>query len=77
MSCWILRPQFERRSLILPLSLPGVNPGLTGALPCQETFSTKAERSAKLAELRSLEAEMALVGIFDGPRWRGKKPKTA
>ena len=43
----------------------------------QETLEAKAERSAKLAQLRDLEAEMALVGIFDGPRWRGKKPKAA
>ena len=42
-----------------------------------ETLEAKAERSAMLAQLRDLEAEMALVGIFDGPRWRGKKPKTA
>jgi hypothetical protein len=40
----------------------------------QETLPAKAERSAKLAELRDIEAEMALVGVLDGPRWRGRKP---
>ena len=75
--CWPLKPQFERRSLILPLNPTAVNPGLTRALPCQETLETKAERRANLAQLRDLEAEMALVGVLEGPRWRGKKPKTA
>ena len=46
-------------------------------LPCQETLPAKAERSAKLVQLRDLEAEMALVGVLEGARWRGKKPKTA
>jgi hypothetical protein len=40
----------------------------------QETLPAKAERSAKLAELRDLEADMALVGVLEGPRWRGRKP---
>ena len=62
---------------MLPLILPGVNLGLTGALPCQVTLPAKAERSAKLAQLRDLEAEMALTGLLEGPRWRGRKPKTA
>ena len=43
----------------------------------QETLPAKAERSAKLAQLRDLEAEMALTGLLEGPRWRGRKPKTA
>jgi hypothetical protein len=41
------------------------------------TLPAKAERSAKLAQLRDLEAQMAVVGVLDGPRWRGRKPKTA
>ena len=40
----------------------------------QETLPAKAERSAKLVQLRDLEAEMALVGVLKGPRWRGRKP---
>ena len=76
-SCWLLRPQFERRSLILHLIQTVVNPGLTGVLPCQETLPAKAERSAKLVQLRDLEAEMALVGALEGPKWRGRKPKPA
>ena len=43
----------------------------------QETLPAKAERSAKLAELRDLEAEMALVGVLEGARWRGRKPGPA
>ena len=31
-------------------------------LPCQETLPAKAERSAKLAQLRDLEAEMETIG---------------
>ena len=46
---------------MLPLNPTGVNPGLTGALPCQETLETKAERSAKLAQLRDLEADMGMA----------------
>ena len=60
---------------MLPLIQTVVNPGLTGALPCQETLPAKAERSAKLTQLRDLEAEMALVGALEGARWRGRKPK--
>ena len=41
----------------------------------QETLEAKANRSAKLTELRGLEATMALLGALDGPRWRGRKPK--
>ena len=62
---------------MLPLILPGVNLGRMGVLPCQQTLPAKAERSAKLAQLRDLEAEMALTGLLEGPRWRGRKPKTA
>ena len=61
-SSWLIKPQFERRSLMLPLIPTAVNLGLTGALPCQENLPAKAERSANLAQLRDLEAEMALVG---------------
>jgi len=39
----------------------------------QETLEAKAERSAKLTELRDLESEMAKLGVLEGPRWRGKK----
>ena len=46
-SCWLLRPQFERQRLILPLIKTVVNLGLTGALPCQETLEAKAERSVR------------------------------
>jgi len=62
---------------MLPRNPTTVNLGLTGALPGQKTLPAKAERSAKLAQLRDLEAEMALVGVLEGPRWRGRKPKTA
>ena len=41
----------------------------------QETKTAKAQRSAKLAQLRDLEAQMAVVGVLEGPRWRGRKPK--
>lgn len=41
----------------------------------KETLPAKAERSALLTELRKLEVEMALVGLLEGPRWRGSKPK--
>ena len=41
-----------------------------------ETLEAKAERSAKLAELRDIEAEMLAIGALVGPRWRGRKPKT-
>ena len=32
----------------------------------QETLAAKAERSAKLAQLRDLEADMGLVGVLEG-----------
>ena len=76
-SCWLLKTLFEPRNLMLPLIQTVVNPGLTGVLPCQETLPAKAERSAKLVQLRDLEAEMALVGALEGPKWRGRKPKPA
>ena len=65
-SCWLLKPQFERRSLILPPNQTDVNLGRMGVLPCQQTLPAKAERSAKLTQLRDLEAEMALVGVLEG-----------
>jgi len=43
----------------------------------RETLESKAERSAKLAELRDIEATMVQLGILRGKRWPGRKPKTA
>ena len=40
-----------------------------------ETQAAKAERSAKLAELRDLEATMVVLGLLQGKRWPGRKPK--
>lgn len=40
----------------------------------QETLEAQSERSKLLEEIRKLEAEMALVAVLDGPRWRGRKP---
>lgn len=40
----------------------------------RETMQAKADRSAKLAELRQLEGVMHAAGILVGPRWRGRKP---
>ena len=40
-----------------------------------ETKTAKKERSQRLTELRELEGAMALVGVLEGPRWRGRKPK--
>lgn len=40
-----------------------------------ETLEAKAVRSARLAELRDLEATMVLLGALEGSRWRGRKPK--
>ena len=66
LSCWLLKPLSERQSLILPLILPGVNRAQTAwTEPGQQTLPAKADRSAKLAQLRDLEAEMALVGGAD------------
>jgi hypothetical protein len=76
-SCCFIKPLSERQRLMLPRIPPAVHLGLTGALPCQQTLPAKAERSAKLAELRDLESEMAKLGVLEGPRWRGRKPKTA
>jgi hypothetical protein len=39
-----------------------------------ETLEAKELRSQKLVELRELEGAMALVGVLEGPRWRGRKP---
>jgi len=41
-----------------------------------ETLTAKAQRSAKLAELRELEADMVQLGMLRGKRWPGRKPKT-
>jgi hypothetical protein len=40
----------------------------------QETLEAKSERSAKLAELRDIEAFMFKTGMATGARWRGRKP---
>jgi hypothetical protein len=40
-----------------------------------ETQAAKAMRSAKLAELRDLEATMVTLGVLQGKRWPGRKPK--
>jgi hypothetical protein len=40
-----------------------------------ETQAAKAARSAKLAELRDLEAAMFTLGVIQGKRWPGRKPK--
>lgn len=42
----------------------------------QETLEAKAERSARLAELREIEAFMFETGMATGARWRGRKPKS-
>jgi hypothetical protein len=39
-----------------------------------ETLEAKAERSARLVELREIEALMVKTGTLIGPRWRGRKP---
>jgi len=41
----------------------------------QETLSAKALRSAKLSELRQLENVMYLLGLIEGPRTPGRRPK--
>jgi hypothetical protein len=43
----------------------------------QETLQAKRERSAKLKELRDIEGAMTVLGVLDGPRWRGRKPRRA
>ena len=40
-----------------------------------ETLEAKAERSRRLAELRDLECLMLALGMLDGSRWRGRRPK--
>jgi hypothetical protein len=41
----------------------------------EETLVAKAERSARLAELRDLEALSFKLGLAKGHRWRGTKPR--
>ena len=43
----------------------------------QETLEAKSERSARLAELRELEALSFALGLATGPRWPGRKPKSS
>jgi hypothetical protein len=43
----------------------------------EQTQDAKAARSAKLAELRDLEAAMFTLGVMQGKRWPGRKPKAA
>jgi hypothetical protein len=40
-----------------------------------ETLEAKAERSARLVELRALEAALYTYEMATGPRWRGRKPR--
>jgi hypothetical protein len=40
----------------------------------EETLVAKAERSARLAELRDLEALSFGLGFATGQKWRGRKP---
>jgi hypothetical protein len=49
-------------------------PGHPGWRRGEETLQAKADRAAKLTELRHLEAIMHAAGILAGPRWRGRKP---
>ena len=42
----------------------------------QETLEAKAERSARLGELRAIESNMVATLMLVGPRWRGRKPGT-
>ncbi len=42
----------------------------------QETLEAKAERSARLLELRELEELSFAYAIATGPRWRGRKPRS-
>ena len=41
----------------------------------EQTHSAKAARRAKLTELRDLEASMVTLGMLQGKRWPGRKPK--
>ena len=43
----------------------------------QETLEAKSERSARLAELREIEAFMFETGMATGAKWRGRKPKVS
>lgn len=41
----------------------------------EQTQFSQAQRSAKLAELRDLELAMVQLGMLQGKRWPGRKPK--
>lgn len=41
----------------------------------RETLEAKANRSARLRELRELEALSFSFGLATGPKWRGRKPR--
>ena len=40
-----------------------------------ETLEAKAERSRRLTELGDLECLMLALGVLDGSRWRGRRPR--
>lgn len=42
----------------------------------EETLIAKAERSGRLTELREIETAMVQLGLLNGARWPGRKPKT-
>ena len=42
----------------------------------QETLEAKSERSARLTELREIEAIMFEIGMATGARWSGRKPSS-
>jgi hypothetical protein len=42
----------------------------------RETQAAKAERSARLAELRDIEGALFALGVLQGKRWPGRKPRT-
>jgi hypothetical protein len=58
------RPETIRRGAKHPAYLHG-----------QETQEAQATRSMKLTELRDLEAAMIVLGLHEGARWPGRKPK--
>ena len=58
------KPETIKRGDVHPLFIHG-----------QETLEAKSERSAKLAELREIEAFMFETGMATGARWKGRKPK--
>jgi hypothetical protein len=41
----------------------------------EETLVAKAERSARLSELRELEALSFALGLASGQKWPGRKPR--